>query len=210
MKHYLLQTTRACLCAIAGLALLGDAYGETEQAEPQVTPVPYSSWSFYVEAITLDEQKAQEKGVGKDGHAIGFDYNRGFAKYFQWNIAIALILVDDKDKFSQTVENQFGGNRHEADSSIDSGYIGGGLGYAYTKERFRAGLDIGIRYLDMKRMIGNCSDCASEGIISDWSNFYRPFISYRFGQSFGIGLALTSYDNELITDSADLHVQFEM
>ncbi|WP_237057097.1 hypothetical protein [Microbulbifer sediminum] len=181
---------------IPALLCLGCAGPLAAQPAADAPAAYQGSWGFHGETISIDADAALLNGIADSGFGIGASY-AGRKGLFNFSVGGTIFFIDDKDEFSQDVENIVTGDQRTQDSSIDAGslYIDGGLVHSFS-DRFEAGVNVGYRYFDIDRTITSCTDCYSEDISIESDSYIKPFARFLFTDRVLGSLAYYSYNGD--------------
>ncbi|MFD1218255.1 MULTISPECIES: porin family protein [Microbulbifer] len=203
----LIRNRNLLVAALATLISSTTAAQEMNTIGP-VNSVYQGSWSFHGELFNFDSQVARYEGISDSGYGLGAGYS-GEKGLFNFNVGLGVILIDDKDKFEQYVEDE-DGDTFSKDSSISAvtANIDAGIQYPVSRSgNFVLGLNIGFRQLEAEREIANCSDCFTEGVGLGSETYLKPFAKMQFSKRFDGTLALFNYAGDKGLDNS---VQFSL
>ena len=170
---------------------------DPEKSQPEYRHGFYGGVGF----VGIDEDKAFEQGV--DDSAIIFDigYIGTVGDHFSFLAGIYIPLIDDEDQFSQTVENNFGGDISNESSDISAwGILLEASGRLPLNDVVSLGGAVGMRTLTADREIAYCSDCYSEDIDLDGGSYMRPYLSIRTSHMFSFEISYISFFSGDFTD----------
>ena len=205
MINYKKMMGRIFLGAVTSLAI-SQAFA---QEIPSDSGVYRGAWGISGEVINFNADMAALNGISDTGYGLGASY-RGEKGLFNFALGLSFFFIDDKDEFSQRVENDWTGDESTEDSSIDAGslYVDGGVQYPINDSgSFVVGLNAGYRYFDIDRGITNCRDCFSEDITIESDTYLKPFTRFAFSDRVFGSLAYFSYTGD---KGAENSMQFEV
>lgn len=190
------------VAALATLISSTTAAQEMNTFEP-VNSVYRGSWTFQGELFNFDSQVARYEGISDSGYGLGAGYS-GEKGLFNFNVALGVILIDDKDEFDQLVEDNDGDVSTKSSSiSAVTANIDAGIQYPVSRSgNFVLGLNVGFRELEAEREISNCRNCYTEGVGLGGETYFKPFVKMAFNNRFDGTLALFSYTGDKGLDNS--------
>lgn len=198
----MIRNRNLLVAALATLISSTATAQEMNTAEP-VNSVYRGSWTFQGELFNFDSQVARYEGISDSGYGLGAGYS-GEKGLFNFNVALGVILIDDKDKFEQYVEDE-DGDRLTKSSSISAVTANIDAGVQYPVSRSRnvvLGLNVGFRELEAEREISNCRNCYTEGVGLGGETYFKPFVKMAFNNRFDGTLALFRYTGDKGLDNS--------
>ncbi|ROR94938.1 hypothetical protein EDC56_3753 [Sinobacterium caligoides] len=197
------STTKIAAITFASLFSLS-ALGQQDRAAEAPKALPENEWNILAGVTSFDSDFADSLGVDDTGYLVGAAYT-GYFSFLRYSAGGALIILDDKAEFTQRVENVFGGDERDEDSSIDAGMLFAEIGSQYAfgnNDRATVGMMAGYSYFDVERSISLCQDCREDDIEVESSFYLKPFVAYRFTDSFLVRLEYTNYQEEQSFENA--------
>lgn len=203
----MIRNRNVIMAALATLISSTTAAQELIAVEP-VNSVYRGSWALQGEVFNFDAQVARYEGISDSGYGLGVGYS-GEKGLFNFNVALGVILIDDKDQFDQLVEDNDGDiSSKESSISAVTANIDAGVQYPVSRSgNFILGLNVGFRQLEAEREIANCSNCYTEGVGLGSETYVKPFAKMRFNDRLDGTLALFSYTGDKGLDNS---VQFTL
>ncbi len=173
-----------------------DAIAEepTKQRLKSSAPISSSYWYLSLGQASIDTKIATQQGVKNSSTYIRLGWE-GQNKKFVYGAGMSGFLYSDREKFSQTVRENIGGNVRSASSSADAFNLYGEAGYNHW---FTNHINLGILggyewVLQSERGIANCTDCRSEDIDISSGLYLYPRLMFRTGKGFGLTLGYHHY-----------------
>jgi|GEM_PF-1101076 len=195
------------------LAVLATLISSTAPAQESFTLEPVNSvyrgsWALQGDVFNFDAQVAHHEGIADSGYGLGAGYS-GEKGLFNFNIALGVILIDDKDQFDQFVEDSDGDiSTRESSISAVTANIDAGIQYPVSHSgNVVLGLNVGFRQLEAEREIANCTNCYTEGVGLGSETYFKPFAKMRFNERLDGTLALFNYAGDKGLDNS---VQFTL
>lgn len=164
-----------------------------ENLNDQELEVSTHGWVFGVGEAQIDKQTAFEERVGSSATYIQAGW-QGQKNHLVFGAGLSIYMFNDKDSFSQDVENGWGDVSRES-SSADGYGLYGELGYSWMIKPQTIHLDLmgGLEMIWAERSIANCSDCYSEDIDVDSGLYVKPSMKFIAENGFFFNIAYTQY-----------------
>ncbi len=158
-------------------------------------PAVAKNWSLggYVESVAINPDIAQREGVEDSAYGVTVEAGYALSEWFDVDAGLSLLMYDDNESFSQTVQSYFGGISHE--DSEASGllyYVEAGPRWSPADSGLVLSAKLGIAGLDSDRSIPNCSDCYEENIDIEAGSYAQLSMAYRF-ESWELVMKYNSY-----------------
>lgn len=180
--------------ALSNIALLASLTSATVFADTtqNVEPEVKKSWGGNVSFMSLDSKVATQNGVSDSVTNIELSYNFQKEKIIG-AIGFSGFILDDRETFSQVVEDNWG-DVSTATSDISAFGFFGEAGYQHQlSNNLYAEIVGGLNISTFERTIANCSDCHSEDLSIDTGLYIKPRIRFMANESISISVAFVNY-----------------
>lgn len=158
-----------------------------------------NEWKLSLSYLTLNKNLAVSEGISNKGYSIGGSFSGYFNQFFKYGLGGSFIIISDKNKFTQQVQNINSGHRSTESSSVNGGMLNGELGAEYRfgeKNQHASGLMLGYHFISVERGIDNCGNCDSRNINLDSSAYIKPYYTYHINKRYFLKLELALLSEE--------------